>query len=184
METEAAGLLRGAAAGAGGAQVEYHWAADMRYLGQGFEVTVPIPRGALSAAGVEELRAAFLRTYEERFDRVVDGVPVEVVSWRLQAALPAQEIRLSYRAGGVSPLRGQRTVWFPGFGDCEAAVYDRHALAPGVRLRGPAVVEERETSCAFGPDCSFTIDANFNLVIEIDAPVAMAAMAAGEEVAA
>ena len=39
---------------------------------------------------------------------------------------------------------------------------------PVTRLRGPAVVEERESSCSFGPDCAFWIDEHFNLVIELD----------------
>jgi len=36
-----------------------------------------------------------------------------------------------------------------------------------VRIDGPAVIEERESSCSIGPDCSFTVDRHFNLIIDI-----------------
>jgi N-methylhydantoinase A/oxoprolinase/acetone carboxylase beta subunit len=47
-------------------------------------------------------------------------------------------------------------------------VHDRYRLKPGLSLRGPAVVEERESTTVIGPDASFTLDAQGNLVIEID----------------
>lgn len=49
----------------------------------------------------------------------------------------------------------------------EAVVYDRYALRPGMTIDGPAVVEERESSSAFGPGCTITVDDALNLVVEI-----------------
>ena len=70
----------------------------------------------------------------------------------------------------VNPSRkSTRKAYFPEAGGyVETPVYDRYALAPGMRIAGPAVVEERESSCSFGPDCSFTVDRFFNLVVDID----------------
>jgi N-methylhydantoinase A len=49
----------------------------------------------------------------------------------------------------------------------EAAVYDRYRLAPGDRFRGPAVVEERESTMVIGPGSEATVDRVGNLVVEV-----------------
>jgi len=173
-------LLR---AGGEGAQIAWQWQVDMRYLGQGFEVSVPIamdpghpggPGGPLGASHVPALREAFARTYEARFGRVVKDTDVEAVSWRLSASLPERHISLAHSLAEGPALRGQRTVHYPGFGDLASKVYDRYALKPGVRLQGPAVFEERESSCSVGPDCSVTVDRHFNLVVDFAAQGAAA----------
>jgi N-methylhydantoinase A len=46
-------------------------------------------------------------------------------------------------------------------------VYDRYALAPGAVFEGPALVEERESTCVVGPGARVTVDAFRNLVIEL-----------------
>jgi len=143
-------------------------AADMRYLGQGFEIAVPLPDGQLSAAREAEIRDTFHQTYQEVFGRMIgDGTP-ELTSWRLSAIRPATELTLTNHSRGAQPRHGRRLVRFPGFGALETDVYDRSALPPGWSGHGPALFEERETSCAVGPDCAVAVDAAGNLIIDID----------------
>ena len=59
---------------------------------------------------------------------------------------------------------------FAGLGAIDVDVYDRYALAPGMTIAGPALIEELETSCGVGPDCTVTIDSHHNLIIDIDTP--------------
>jgi N-methylhydantoinase A len=59
-------------------------------------------------------------------------------------------------------------VWFPQAGLAPCKVYDRYRLKPAAALRGPAVVEERESTTVIGPDASFGVDAQGNLVITLD----------------
>ncbi|GAA5231629.1 hydantoinase/oxoprolinase family protein [Verticiella sediminum] len=175
MEHAATAILQGAAGR--DARICLQLSADMRYLGQGFEITVPIPAAPLGPQHVAAIRQSFLDTYAERFDRVVQDVDVEVINWRLSASLPAQHISLAHQPVDTPARRGEREVFFHGFGNIATPVYDRYALKPGMHLQGPAVVEERESSCSFGPDCSFRIDAHFNLVIDIDPDFALAGSA-------
>ena len=149
--------------------------ADMRYAGQGFEIGVAIPGGPLSAADVPAIREAFVAAYAERFGRTVRDVGIEAVNWRLSASLPGQHITLAHEPSGGPARRGMRDVVFEGVGTVATPVYDRYALAPGTRIDGPAVVEERESSCVFGPGASAIIDAWSNLVIELGAGEAGAA---------
>lgn len=156
--------------------IEMTWTADLRYLGQGFDVSVTIPRGPLSSDHFAEIRRRFLDTYAERFDRVFEDIPIEATNWRLTAALPATPVSLAHTPNGQTAERGRRTVYFPGFGDVSAAVIDRYALKPGDRVAGPAVFEERESSFAAGPDAVISVDSEFNLVVDMgaEAPVAAA----------
>jgi N-methylhydantoinase A len=171
METRARGVLL--RAGGRAEDITLRWSADLRYLGQGFEVPVDLPTGPLSADHRDAVRNAFLRTY---VDRVFEGMPVEAINWRLTAALPVTPVSLAHTPSGGAPQRGRRTVYFPGFGDLSAAVIDRYALKPGDRVVGPAVFEERESSFAAGPDCVVSVDADFNLVADIGGAVAGATL--------
>lgn len=156
-------------AGLGDAEISYAWQADMRYLGQGFEVTVPLPAGPLGQGDAAAVQQAFETTYLQLFDRVVKNVPVEAVNWRLTASLPAQSISLAHAPIDAPAERAARQVSFPGFGRVETRVYDRYALKPGDAIAGPAIFEERETSFAIGPDAHATVDRFANLVVAIGA---------------
>jgi N-methylhydantoinase A len=48
----------------------------------------------------------------------------------------------------------------------QTPVYDRYALAPGARLIGPAIVEERESTMVVGPGAMVTVDAYRTLIAE------------------
>ena len=148
-------------------------AADMRHVGQGFEIPVPLPAMALSAADLSAIREAFFAAYRERFGRTMEELPIEALTWRVACSAPGQEISMSgaSRTEGfrdaARAARGTREVLFEGAGWLPCTVYDRYALAPGASFAGPALVEERESTCVVGPGASVTVDAFRNLVIAL-----------------
>jgi N-methylhydantoinase A len=148
--------------------------ADMRYSGQGHEVSVPLPDGALSEVSRPAIVAAFDRVYRGLYGRAGPDVPLEVINWRLVATgpRPALDLRLTNAAVGAAATarKGSRDAWFPEHGGyVETPVYDRYALAPGAKLDGPAIVEERESTLIIGPKGRARVDEQLNLVIEINA---------------
>ena len=103
---------------------------------------------------------------------IVLNQPIEALSWRLACAAPGQDIRI--RLGGSAapadgqPMpRGERPVTFEGHGPLPCPVYDRYALRPGMGFAGPALVEERESTCVIGPATRASVDADLNLVLEM-----------------
>jgi N-methylhydantoinase A len=166
METLARSLLK--RPGTHADDVTISRSADMRYVGQGFEITVPLPDGELSAAQQEMIGDTFASSYQAVFGRTIPGGTPELTNWRLSASLPASPFTLAYRGptGSATP-RGRRPVHFADLGVFQAAVYDRYTLRPGSTIQGPALFEERETSCAVGPDCTVTVDPHHNLIIDI-----------------
>jgi N-methylhydantoinase A len=82
-------------------------------------------------------------------------------------SVPLQPIRRERTSAG-EPLKGYREVYFPAHPQpVPAAVYERAGLAPGTRLRGPAVVEEPESTTVVGVGCEFEIDEYGGLVITL-----------------
>jgi N-methylhydantoinase A len=167
MVAEARGLLLGA--GADPEQIIYKPAADMRYVGQGFEIPVPMPSLAPGKADIAAIEANFLSSYRERFGRALDGLPMEALTWRLAASSPGRDIAMEgaqkMTTGEVQ--RGSRRALFEGHGWCDCAVYDRYRLAPGAAFAGPALVEERESTCVIPPGALVSVDRHRNLVIEL-----------------
>lgn len=115
-------------------------AADMRYVGQAFELVVPWPEGD----GLAALCARFHTLHRQRFSYADPDAPVEIVTLRLSA------IGRLGRTGAAAPARpapralpGARRV-FLGGAWTEVAVYRRDALAGTVA--GPAVIEEEYTT--------------------------------------
>ncbi len=144
-------------------------AVDARYVGQGYELTVPVPSGALDAAALARLRAAFDDVYAARYGYANPREPVEVVTWKLSAVSGSPRVALA-KAGarGGEARKGTRPAWFPETGGfTPTPVWDRYALAPGMRLEGPAIVEERESTSVLPPGTAATVDAYANLVVEL-----------------
>ena len=146
--------------------------ADMRYAGQGFEITVLIPEAAFRERDAEQMLSLFNETYEKLFGSHLSGVPVEALTWRLTAseALEPLQVRFkpwaapAYRQG----LKGKRPIYLQEEGRLiEVPVYDRYSLAPGTSLIGPAIVEEKETTVVVGPDARAGIDKHLNLIMEM-----------------
>jgi len=171
MESDARALL--IETGADPAQIAVHRAADMRYVGQGFEIGVALPDGPLGADRLADVRERFFATYRQRFERHITDVSVEALTWRLGATAPVPNVELHFGgqpAAPRDPVKGHREVYFPQTGFAPCAVLNRYALQPGMEVAGPAVVEERESTTVVGPDARLVVDRHLNLIIEIASP--------------
>ena len=170
-ELEARGRELLLEAGAAADNIRIEPAADMRYLGQGYEVTVPVEHAVLLDKDADGLRRAFEAVYAERFGRALPSMQIEIVSWRLRAssAPMADEVRLeqSAQSGGASRI-GEREVYFAETGGFRTTpVYARIRLAPGEQVVGPAIIEEAESTVVVGPRARVTVDETGNLVMHL-----------------
>jgi len=140
--------------------------ADARYVGQGYELTVPVPLGRLDAAALARVRASFDHIYTARYGYANPDQPVEIVTWKLSAIGGAPRIALAKAArSGDGSRKGVRRAYFPeARGYADTPVYDRYALTPGMSLTGPAIVEERESTTVLPPGVTATVDEYANLL--------------------
>jgi N-methylhydantoinase A len=169
MEDEGRDLLH--QAGVADRDIKVERAADMRLIGQAHEITVELPGAAPGLGDEARLEQAFETTYTGLFGRTPPNVPMEVVSWRVRLAGPRPDLRLGvFVAGGEASRarKGERQAYFPELdGFHSTAVYDRYELGPGAELRGPAIVEERESTVVIGPRGSARVDDVLNLIVEL-----------------
>jgi N-methylhydantoinase A len=159
-------------AGARDDDVKIELAADMRYVGQGYEVTVPVDRRIAAGADTAALADAFQVEYRRRFDRTVGDAPAEVISWRLRALSSpvVTRLRLDGAADRGEPEGlGTRPVYFGEIRNfVETPVYRRAALMAGQAIRGPAIIEEAESTVVAGPKAVIRLEPNGNLVMALD----------------
>lgn len=152
------------------AEISYHRSAEMRYAGQGHEVSVPVPDGLLSERHLPQVTADFERVYQALYGRTGPNVPLEVVNWRVVASGPKPPIAFRLPmppAGRDAAIRGTRMAYFPEDGRfIETTVYDRYALAPGDAFAGPAIVEEHESTLVMGARGRARVDAHLNVIVE------------------
>lgn len=168
LQSEARTLLIDA--GAKPEEIPMMLAADISHVGQGFEISAPVPGGPLDETALPLLRQAFFGVYQQLFERTVRDVLIDAMSWRLVATAPVPNVRLNFGGqpiGAGASLKGTRPVYCQetGFADCH--VYDRYALRPGDNFSRPAVVEERESTTVIGPGATVNVDAYLNVICEL-----------------
>ena len=76
------------------AEISYVRSADVRYVGQGYEVRVPLPDGDLDEGSRASLVEAFERVYKQLYGRIGPNVGLEVMSWRLVVSGPKPTLKL------------------------------------------------------------------------------------------
>ncbi|WCK04746.1 hydantoinase/oxoprolinase family protein [Agrobacterium tumefaciens] len=141
---------------------------DMRHVGQGHEITVVLPdRNLPKETFLEELRSSFFKLYSELFGRTV-AAPLEVITWRLRASGEKDQVTRPHETVVAEARKGSRQVYFQeASGYVETSVYDHYKLPVGHEVKGPAIVEQRESTAVVGPSGTFHVDAHGNLVINI-----------------
>ncbi len=169
MEAEGVALLT--RSGVRPKDVIHRREADMRYVGQGHEIRVSLPAGALDATHATDLAERFRDVYRELYERLGPPVAIEVLNWRVVSSGPNPEITLRMDSIGSSnaadAIKGRRPAYFPeSNGYADTPIYDRYALAPGATFSGPAIVEERESTVIVGPGAACEIDAHWNLFVQ------------------
>ena len=177
IEAEASGFLREGGLAAG--DIRLRRSLDMRYVGQGFEIEVPLADAATPEELFAGLHAAFDTAYEAVFSLSYVDAPVEIVNWKVEAVGPEPSSggHLTVRGAPASATKekGRRRCYVHeqgGYVDCP--VYDRYSLVPGDVVTGPALVEEREATFVVGAGDRVTTDALGNLICEIAAEESVA----------
>ncbi len=154
-------------------QIALQYLLDLRYAGQGYELSVPAPRVPLDAATLQEARQRFDALHERLHGHQAPDEPVELVSYRLVAYARVPQVRLQrYPAATTdvsAALKGSRLVTFPEYGEpTPCPLYDRARLAPGHVVRGPAILEQVDSTVVVHPGQEATVDPYRNVIIRID----------------
>ncbi len=143
---------------------------EMRYAGQGHEITIELPEGELGTDSISEIKRRFKKEYEFRYNRSIEGMALEMVTWRIvvQGPIPEMNVKqFSTTASDVEAYKGKRKVYFEETGYLDCPVYDRYALKPNEKFDGPAIIEETESTTVIGINSTVQVDKDKNIIIDL-----------------
>jgi N-methylhydantoinase A len=145
---------------------------DLRYLHQGYQLTVDVPARALADTDKPELKAAFDALHRQIYGQSAEAEDAEIVTFRVQAEIAIDRFAFPKLAAGAGPVERARTGERPlyDFGRrtfVTAQVYDRAKLAPGDRIAGPAVVNQFDATTVVLAGQSLIVDSYGILAIDV-----------------
>jgi len=145
-------------------------ALDMRYAGQGYEMTLPIGDAPLTADDLTDLRHRFDAQHRAMFGHSAPEEPVEIVSYRVRGIglVPPVEMPCFTSNGAPleSALRERRRVRFDGV-DVDCPVYQREEIDVGMEIVGPAILDQFDCTTVLCPDQVARVDAYKNLIVRM-----------------
>ncbi len=135
--------------------------ADIRYVGQGFELNVPDGPRILDH---------FHSMHAKRYGYSNSAIATEIVTVRVRFVVRNSPINLPKSepqdGDGAQAVLKTRPIYFAGEW-LESTVYQRDLLRPGDRVSGPALIAEYSATTVLPPGCKGQVDGYGNLVIEV-----------------
>ena len=151
--------------------VTYSRLGDLRYVGQGYELKVPIPPGTLDDAAMAQVLQAFHAAHAAEYGHAFPANPVEVVNLRVtgRGAMPRLGPSAAPKGGSLAAalLRQVQVVFRTALGlqTCDTAVYRREALPGGATFAGPAIVLQKDTTTVVPPAWAVRVDGSGSLIL-------------------
>jgi len=161
LEADAAKILKKEAADD---MINYARSIDMRFVGQGSEMNIPVAAGDFTKFRKEEIRRLFDDAYEKLYGRTYPDSEVEFINFKVRASLPERLLQLPklHKKKGQTinaAIKGQRPAYSPAAKDfIPYRIYDRYKLFPGASFQGPAIIEEKESTFIVGEDAEVRVD--------------------------
>jgi N-methylhydantoinase A len=167
-ELDGTGLARMRDEGVPAGEVRVRYSADMRYVGQAYELEVPID-APVTSARLPEIARAFHAVHERVYGYARAQQPAEFVNFRAVHTYPLPRPALAPAApasGTADDARiAERRAYFAPDGFVPTAVYERARLPIGTRVAGPAIVEQADTTTVIPPRYAALVDPSGNLRI-------------------
>jgi N-methylhydantoinase A len=143
------------------------WTADMRYVGQSFELTIALGEDDLKDPTGAGIKKRFHDTYEQVYGYQDETAPLEVLDVRVTAIghspkPPVAELKRAVHSH-ATPKARRREIFLDGR-NWSAAVYDRSDFYPGFKFSGPAIVEQYDTTVFVTPEFDVSVDVYGNLI--------------------
>ncbi len=143
---------------------------DLRYVGQSYELRIPLPEGTIASGSEALIGEAFHAEHRRVYGHAAPDEPVELVNVRVTAVGRTEKPALSELETASLPveaaIRQYRDVCFSAPDFINGPVYDRYRLGAGARLTGPAVVDEIDSTVVIHPGYAATVDRYGNLLIQ------------------
>jgi N-methylhydantoinase A len=139
----------------------------MRYIGQGYEIEVPINDKCLNSNNITNIRIEFERVYKKLFGRI-ERMPLEIISLRTIASNISKQLTIkehTFNLSFGSKKIKKRKAFFGGKKFINTPVYQRTDLSKNFQNKGPLIIEERESTLIVPPHFNLKMDETGNILV-------------------
>ncbi len=152
-------------------QSYFEYFLDLRYIGESFELTIPLNFTKLTEQDIENTISLFHKEHSRLygFNRPIEPVELVSVRLRLTANRPKPPVKkFEKKSNTLDALKGYRDAYFGESQDLiKAPIYARDLLGYGGKINGPAVIEEIESTTVVFPGQTAFVDEYGNIIIEL-----------------
>ncbi len=141
---------------------------DMRYFGQAFEISVPVPSGEITEQTIIDLVDNFHELHRQMYGHCMKEDPIELVNYRVSAIgsfvkpdVVSSAIAVKHAKSG-DQLYG--TAVFDGV-EHTVPIFDRDTLDAGEVIQGPAIIGEMGATVVVYPGHTATVDKMQNIIM-------------------
>ena len=153
-----------------GGTFAYERSADIRFVGQGFELLTRLPEGPYTADTPQQIRSAFAQAYGRVFGQVPPVHHIELMNLRVAAIEQRADRPLNLEAGKQTWKQSskERSVWIASEDAWGSApVLAREAMQEGSSITGPAVIEDASSTLIVPVGAAATLDSAGNLIVDL-----------------
>jgi N-methylhydantoinase A len=146
---------------------------DARYVGQGYELRLPLPNGAIQMDAIDTILGEFHALHEQEYGHHFPGSPIELVNLRVMAVATVPKIGTPEAPQGTSLedaiVRQDTSIFREGdeLRNFETTIYDRLKLPPDVLVAGPAIILQTDSTTVVPPGATATAQQNGCLLIKV-----------------
>ena len=152
-------------------QSYFEYFLDLRYIGESFELTIPLNFTKLTEQDIENTISLFHKEHSRLygFNRPIEPVELVSVRLRLTANRPKPPVKkFEKKSNTLDALKGYRDAYFGESQDLiKTPIYARDLLGYGGKINGPAVIEEIESTTVVFPGQTAFVDEYGNIIIEL-----------------
>ena len=153
-------------------QISISRTVDMRYVGQGHTIRVPISGARFDQNTISEIPDAFNHQYRKVFGRLCDDVEMESVNWRVTVSGPRvalDKLSVEHRkdpAISVNKSSNRQVIFDVSMQPLETSVFDRFSLGQEFVSNGPVLIEESESTTVIPPGWCVSVRQEGHLVLD------------------
>jgi N-methylhydantoinase A len=143
--------------------------ADLRYTGQAYEITLPVPKRDITKKWLTQLATSFHDQHQQQYGFSSHNAPVTIVNLRVNALEPMPTPHLAEipEQVGEPPVRTTREVYFEELEQSvDTPIYERSVLGTGAQIIGPAIVEQLDSTTVIHPKTRASVQSGGNLIME------------------
>ncbi len=143
--------------------------ADIRYVGQAYEVNIDVPSGSIDKNLALHLEDQFHKEHMRLFAHAAESDPIELVNLRTTIISIVQKPEVKKIALGSTDasdaFKGTRRIFFTNTGFIDCPTYERNKLKSGNLVKGPAVIEQMDSTVVVTPEFNISVDEYGNLLM-------------------